>query len=40
MLLCYYDRGSPHTAWFFMLRAQEYCESNGVDYAMILRAWT
>ena len=25
------------TAWFFMLRAKEYCESNGVDYAMIMR---
>ncbi|CAE7936392.1 unnamed protein product, partial [Symbiodinium necroappetens] len=25
------------TAWFFMLRAKEYCESNGVDYAMVLR---
>ncbi|CAE7778356.1 unnamed protein product [Symbiodinium sp. CCMP2592] len=24
-------------AWFFMLRAKEYCESNGIDYAMILR---
>ncbi|CAE6959396.1 unnamed protein product [Symbiodinium sp. CCMP2592] len=26
-----------NTAWFFMLRAKEYCESNGVDYAMIMR---
>ena len=26
-----------NTAWFFMLRAKEYCESNGVDYAMVLR---
>ena len=24
-------------AWFFMLRAKEYCESNGIDYGMILR---
>ncbi|CAE7377685.1 unnamed protein product, partial [Symbiodinium necroappetens] len=24
-------------AWFFMLRAKEYCESDGVDYAMVLR---
>lgn len=25
------------TAWFFMLRAKEYCDSNGVDDEMILR---
>ena len=25
------------TAWFFMLRAKEYCDSNGVDYDMVLR---
>lgn len=25
------------TAWFFMLRAKEYCDSNGVDFAMIMR---
>ena len=25
------------TAWFYMLRAKEYCDSNGVDYMMILR---
>ena len=25
------------TAWFFMLRAKEYCDSNGVDLMMILR---
>ena len=25
------------TAWYFMLRAKEYCDSNGVDYAMVLR---
>ena len=25
------------TAWFFMLRAKEYCDSNGVDDDMILR---
>ena len=26
-----------NTAWFFMLRAKEYCDSNGVDFAMVLR---
>ena len=25
------------TAWFFMLRAKEYCDSNGIDEGMILR---
>eukprot|EP00439_Symbiodinium_sp_Y106_P082751 s1513_g22.t1 len=25
------------TAWFFMLRVKEYCEPNGVDYAMVPR---
>ena len=25
------------TAWFFMLRAKEYCDSNGVDNDMVLR---
>lgn len=25
------------TAWFFMLSAKEYCDSNGVDEDMILR---
>ena len=26
-----------NVAWFFMLRAKEYCDSNGIDFAMILR---
>ncbi|CAE7882689.1 unnamed protein product [Symbiodinium necroappetens] len=26
-----------NTAWFFMLRAKEYCKSNGMDYGMVLR---
>ena len=26
-----------NVAWFFMLRAKEYCDSNGVDFEMILR---
>ena len=30
-------RAAVTTAWFFMLRAKEYCDSNGIDYAMILR---
>ena len=30
-------RAAVMTAWFFMLRAKEYCDSNGIDYAMILR---
>ena len=32
MLLC-----AISTAWFFMLRAKEYCDSNGIDEAMIFR---
>ena len=30
-------RAAVTTAWFFMLRAKEYCDSNGIDYAVILR---
>ena len=30
-------RAAVLTAWFFMLRAKEYCDSNGIDYAMIMR---
>ena len=29
--------GAVQTAWFFMLRAKEYSDSNGVDFMMIIR---
>ena len=30
-------QASMTTAWFYMLRAKEYCDSNGVDEDMVLR---
>ena len=30
-------RAALLTAWYFMLGAKEYCDSNGIDFAMVLR---